>query len=340
MNLDKNIQAHRKKLNISQEDLGKMLFVSRQTVSMWENGQTQPTLDNLVRLGEIFSVTVDELLNGEQNREENIEGIRDPDVEKYSVQFSSEEVKEVEKRQLWKLYRRVIILTVLTLMFVIWSFCAGDNSVIGFSLILFLCCLFISIRLIVLGIKTWKNSAQRMLETIYKYRFFDEYFELDTYVAGEKGNCYKYAYSEIKVMDEFKNYLLLQVNQSFFLFRRSDMKQDSFLFGYIFRNPDKIKKRKDKEKWQVISMALFVVSLCSIYLALMMTGLMMEVSGTPAESMPSYMWTFFTVTPVPLASVAYGIAQQLKGRKCKKNIIGGLIIFFILCIYGSFAFIF
>ncbi len=68
MNLYENIQAHRKRLDISQEDLGKMLFVSRQTVSMWEKGQTAPTIDNLVRLSKIFSVSVDELLKGQMER--------------------------------------------------------------------------------------------------------------------------------------------------------------------------------------------------------------------------------------------------------------------------------
>ena len=38
MKLYENIQAHRKRLNMSQEELVKMLFVSRQTISMWENG--------------------------------------------------------------------------------------------------------------------------------------------------------------------------------------------------------------------------------------------------------------------------------------------------------------
>ena len=51
------IKYYRKKLNLSQEELGQKLFVSKQTISLWEKGQTVPTVDNLIRLKEIFSVS-------------------------------------------------------------------------------------------------------------------------------------------------------------------------------------------------------------------------------------------------------------------------------------------
>ncbi len=54
---------------MSQEDLARMLFVSRQTISLWEKGQTVPTVDNLLRLREIFCVSADKILVGEENME-------------------------------------------------------------------------------------------------------------------------------------------------------------------------------------------------------------------------------------------------------------------------------
>ena len=50
---------------LSQEELAKSLLVSRQTISLWENGQTLPTIDNLIRLKEIFGVSLDEMLSEE-----------------------------------------------------------------------------------------------------------------------------------------------------------------------------------------------------------------------------------------------------------------------------------
>jgi len=55
MGIGYNIQFYRKKAGLSQEDLARMLFVSRQTISLWEKGQTVPTVDNLLRLREIFA---------------------------------------------------------------------------------------------------------------------------------------------------------------------------------------------------------------------------------------------------------------------------------------------
>ena len=65
MTIGERIQKYRKELEMSQEELGEQLCVSRQTVSLWEKDQTLPTIDNLMRLKNIFGVSVDEILNGD-----------------------------------------------------------------------------------------------------------------------------------------------------------------------------------------------------------------------------------------------------------------------------------
>jgi len=50
MTIGEKIQKQRMQLGLSQEELGKKLLVSRQTISFWENNQTVPTIDNLIRL--------------------------------------------------------------------------------------------------------------------------------------------------------------------------------------------------------------------------------------------------------------------------------------------------
>ena len=66
MTLGERLQQLRKEKQMSQEDLGNLLLVSRQTVSLWENNQTVPTVDNLIRLKEIFGVSIDSILTGEE----------------------------------------------------------------------------------------------------------------------------------------------------------------------------------------------------------------------------------------------------------------------------------
>lgn len=65
MNLADRILAYRKSKGLSQEELAEVLNVSRQTISKWETGQSQPDLDKLLPLCELFEISADELLGKE-----------------------------------------------------------------------------------------------------------------------------------------------------------------------------------------------------------------------------------------------------------------------------------
>ncbi len=60
--LSDNIRNYRKKNNLSQDELAEKVGVSRQSVSFWETGQTQPTIDNIIALSKIFNISSDALL--------------------------------------------------------------------------------------------------------------------------------------------------------------------------------------------------------------------------------------------------------------------------------------
>ena len=51
---------------MTQEALAEKLFISRQSVSSWENDRTQPDIEMLGRLSEIFEVSVEELIYGKK----------------------------------------------------------------------------------------------------------------------------------------------------------------------------------------------------------------------------------------------------------------------------------
>ena len=46
----------------SQDDLAKKLFVTRQAVSRWENGETVPNTETLKRMSKLFNVSINTLL--------------------------------------------------------------------------------------------------------------------------------------------------------------------------------------------------------------------------------------------------------------------------------------
>lgn len=64
-----NIRRFRKQNNMSQDELAEKLGVSRQSVSLWENGQTQPTIENIIALSKLFNITSDTLLGNVANAE-------------------------------------------------------------------------------------------------------------------------------------------------------------------------------------------------------------------------------------------------------------------------------
>lgn len=54
---------------LSQEQLAEKLGVSRQSISKWEQGISTPDIDNFVKLSELYSVSVDSMLKGEELNE-------------------------------------------------------------------------------------------------------------------------------------------------------------------------------------------------------------------------------------------------------------------------------
>ena len=64
MTLGENIVRLRTQKNWSQGDLADALDISRQSVSKWETDASIPELDKLLKLSELFGVTLDELVRG------------------------------------------------------------------------------------------------------------------------------------------------------------------------------------------------------------------------------------------------------------------------------------
>ena len=65
MELGKQIKMHRQKVHLSQEELADRVYVSRQTISNWENDKSYPDVNSLVLLSEIFQISLDNLIKGD-----------------------------------------------------------------------------------------------------------------------------------------------------------------------------------------------------------------------------------------------------------------------------------
>lgn len=95
MTLGENIVRLRTQKNWSQGDLADALDISRQSVSKWETDASIPELDKLLKLSELFGVTLDELVRGEDAPKAETAA---PAAQAVPASFTPQTSSEQEKR--------------------------------------------------------------------------------------------------------------------------------------------------------------------------------------------------------------------------------------------------
>lgn len=78
--LSQKIRSIRMSRNMSQVELAKKLGVTKQSVSNWENDNIQPSIDMLIKLTEVFSVSADCLLGLDNRRYIEVSGLSDAEL--------------------------------------------------------------------------------------------------------------------------------------------------------------------------------------------------------------------------------------------------------------------
>ena len=66
MEFNEKLQELRKRKGLTQEELAELLYVSRTAISKWESGRGFPNIESLKAISKFFSVSLDELLSGEE----------------------------------------------------------------------------------------------------------------------------------------------------------------------------------------------------------------------------------------------------------------------------------
>ena len=98
MELGKQIKTHRQEAHLSQEELANRVYVSRQTISNWENDKSYPDVNSLVLLSEIFQISLDNLIKG--------------DIEVMKVEIQKEEIEKMNRYG--KIYTIMLIATAVS----------------------------------------------------------------------------------------------------------------------------------------------------------------------------------------------------------------------------------
>ena len=100
MELGSQIKKYRDELSLSQDALAEKLYVSRQTISNWENDKSYPDVKSLLLLSEVFQTSVDNLIKG--------------DVEIMREQVNAEDRRDLEK--VGKVYGVLLFTMIISLV--------------------------------------------------------------------------------------------------------------------------------------------------------------------------------------------------------------------------------
>ena len=97
MEIANQIKRLRAEKNLSQDELAEKIFVSRQTVSNWENSKTYPDIKSLLLLSEVFETSLDSLIKGDIN----------------------EMKRQIDRQEYAKFTRDSVVLTILFILMLI-----------------------------------------------------------------------------------------------------------------------------------------------------------------------------------------------------------------------------
>ena len=125
----KLIAELRREKGYTQEELGKKLGVSNKTVSRWENGNYMPDIETLRLLGKEFSVSMEELLDGERISAKKPAKTPDPFSPKERADFWRRNWKCENKS--WFIFWGIIVFAIAVFGF-LWS--SACYSLFGFAI--------------------------------------------------------------------------------------------------------------------------------------------------------------------------------------------------------------
>ena len=154
MNIGEKIYNLRKKKNMSQEDLASVLNVSRQTISKWETGESNPDIDKIVPLCNFFEISTDEFLKGKD------------------ITYERKITKEKRKNKALTISLCVLIFSIMIILCILLPEINVNESIIGAIIMFCLAAITIIIIYYVVGkendtdIRVKKDKKEKIISTI------------------------------------------------------------------------------------------------------------------------------------------------------------------------------
>lgn len=228
MTIGDKIQYYRKQKGLSQEELGQLLTVSRQTVSQWETGQTSPTVDNLVRLKEVLGISVDELLSPEMGIQAKVpsETIKEEPLERYETRMNASEAKDFidwftagAKRV--RISRMIMDLLCIAVLFLFFGVSLGEISLaVGFSLGMVFYEIYLSVQHRKYLVEAGKTELWLTTQT-YVFSLYEDHIVRSTESEERETATMRLEYSDLQKAQEHGDFCIFFHGEKRLLIRKS-----------------------------------------------------------------------------------------------------------------------
>lgn len=263
-------------------------------------------------------------------------------IEQYNFSFTKKDGDIFYTEQIKKMIIRTVIIALIILFISFGNINVHINGnynvfhAAPFFLGILFAYLVIKIPLIIRAVKKCKKASEELDGTVYEYSFYPSHIQIRCSKNDELLRTKNVDFRDIKKIERKGNYIRILTSEGYILLKENEIPPESPFLYYINTSP-LTKNLKSQSKFSLASTVLFVLTLLSIFFAMAAFILMSGFSGSPDIG---DIWVFFLFTPIPLASLCFGLFAKKKGYSFKKNIVAGIIIFGLLCVYGSFAFVF
>lgn len=343
MTFGQRLQLLRKENGLSQEELAKLLYVTRQSVSLWENDKTMPAIDLLVKLSSIFHISTDELL-GKSLEPPKPTAKADILSEKCEIKNAMGYTRTTSINVLFSVAIGFSVMTLFLILITSFSINqSNDKSASNVSpylmfiyVFIFLCISFV----LLISKKLSISNAQKFMKDKNGYMLFytdyltvftngDEnpksipYYQFNRIINGDRYIVFKTYSGEIYCADK-------QKAEGYF---------DAVLFniraikGYkdksVLKANSKTKRNtKQLQRMKSISDILFVQSFFSLYYLIMLWGFLMN---TKTEAT----YLIYLSAIIPLSGLVIGIIYKAMHMRGVKLIVTSSIMLVFTLLYSS-----
>lgn len=183
MNLKDKLIKLRKDNSLTQDELAEKLYVSRQTVSNWENGKFYPDIETLILISNTFNIPLDDLLKADKNVVIDID-------------------KKIKSHKKLKITIVLLIIILFASLFIGYRYHKTHKKVIR----------KVTTRLVPEGYTVWGNTDERIISQSNLDLYVNKYINIYEYTKDFYENKPEPLVSNVKVLSYESRFIAIIVS--------------------------------------------------------------------------------------------------------------------------------